>query len=58
MFFSFDYTFRKDDVVSTLATFLDETTLDFAKAQSITLAPGLRPELRFAPLARGLSTRE
>ena len=29
-------------------------TLNFPKAKLVTLAPGLRPERRFAPLARGL----
>ena len=30
-------------------------TLNFPKAKLVTLAPGLRPERRFAPLARGLN---
>ena len=29
-------------------------TLNFPKAKLVTLAPGLRPERRLAPLARGL----
>ena len=31
------------------------TTLNSASAELVTLAPGLRPERRFAPLARGQS---
>ena len=46
MFFSLDYNFRKDDVMPAIASFLDDPTLDFANARSVTLAPGLRPELR------------
>ena len=35
-------------------------TLNFAiaNARLVTLAPGLRPELRFAPVARGLNENE
>ena len=45
--FSLDYNIRKDDVMLTLATFLDDPTLDFvnslvANARLVTLAPGLR----------------
>ena len=51
-FFPLDYNFRKDDLMPTLASFLDDPTLDFANTRLVTLAPGLRPKRRFAPLAR------
>ena len=34
------------------------TTFNLPNARLVTLAPGLRPERRFAPLARGLNARE
>ena len=33
------------------------TTFNLPNARLVTLAPGLRPERRFAPLARGLHKR-
>ena len=36
MFLWLDYNFRKDDEMSTLTTFLDDTILDFANARLVT----------------------
>ena len=45
----------EDDVMTYRFYYLSRaTTLNSANTKLVTLAPGLRTELRFAPLARGL----
>ena len=48
------YQVSEHDVMTTLSW---RTTLSFARARLVTLASGLRPERRFAPLARGIYTK-
>ena len=53
MFLSPDHNVWENNVMSTLTTSLDDSTLDFANARLVALASGLRPERR-AALAWGL----